>query len=63
MKIPAGNNTFRDHEYGLGTMGPEALNIESTSGLGLPNGDRDVSVPAGIYIVNISSNSQNLYMK
>jgi hypothetical protein len=50
-------------EYGLGTIGPESLNIESISGLGIPKGYRDVSVPTGISVVNISSNSQNLYMK
>jgi hypothetical protein len=44
-------------------MGPESLNIESTSGLGIPDGYRGVSVAAGISIVNISSSSQNLYMK
>jgi hypothetical protein len=63
MEIPAGNNTYRDPEYGLGTTGPESLNIESVSGIGIPNGYRDVSVPVGISIVNISSDSQNLYMK
>jgi hypothetical protein len=58
-----GNGPSQDPEYGLGAMGPESLNIESISGLGIPNGYRDVSMPAGISIVNISSNSQNLYMK
>jgi hypothetical protein len=62
-EIPVGNNISRDPEYGLGTMGPESLNIESISGLGIPNGYQDVSVPAGISIVNISSNSKNLDMK
>jgi hypothetical protein len=56
-EIPAGNDTSRDPEYGLGTMRPESLNIESISGLWIPNGYRDVSAPAGISIVNISSNS------
>jgi hypothetical protein len=62
-EIPAGNDTSRGPEHGLGTMGPESLNIESISGLGIPNGYQDASTPAGISIVNISSNSQNLYMK
>jgi hypothetical protein len=63
MESPAGNGTSRDPEYGLGAMDPGSVNIESISGLGIPNGYRDVSVTAGISIVNISSNSQNLYMK
>jgi hypothetical protein len=62
-EIPAGNDTSRDPEYGLGTMLPESLSIELISGLRFPNGYRDVSVPARISIVDISSNSQNLYMK
>jgi hypothetical protein len=54
MEIPAGNDTSRDLEYGLGRMVPESINIALISGLGIPNGYRDVSVPAGISIVNIS---------
>jgi hypothetical protein len=62
-EIPASNDTSRDPEYELGKMGPESLNVESISGLGIPNGYWDVSVPAGISTLNISSNSQNLHMK
>jgi hypothetical protein len=63
MEIPAANGTSRDPEYRLGTIVPESFNTELISGLGIPNGYRDVLVLAGISIVNISSNSQNLYMK
>jgi hypothetical protein len=63
MEIPAGNDTSRDPGNWLETIGPEFFNIESISGLGIPNGYRDVSVPAGISIMNIACNSQNLYMK
>jgi hypothetical protein len=62
-EIPAGNDTSRDPESGLGTMCPESINLESISGLGIPNSHRGVLVPAQISIVNISSSSQNLYMK
>jgi hypothetical protein len=63
MEIPAGNDTSRDPEYGLGTMDSESLNIESIYALGIPNSYQDVLVPAGISIVNISSGSQNIHMK
>jgi hypothetical protein len=58
-EIPARNDTSRDPEYGLGTIGPESLNVESISGPAVPNRYRDISVPTGISIVNISLNSQN----
>jgi hypothetical protein len=35
-EIPADNDTSRDPEYGVGTMGSESSNIESISGLGIP---------------------------
>jgi hypothetical protein len=44
-------------------MGLESLNIKSISGLGILDSYRDVSVLTGIFIVNIFSISQNLYMK
>jgi hypothetical protein len=37
-EIQAGNDTSRDPEYWLATIGPESLNIESISGLWIPNG-------------------------